>query len=112
MIAVKKVSVGNTPLPLATAACEALIRKLASTALTTWRLLSLRKRSRPEAVMSASVKPRIFQMAVCTSPKLNWPLYLPSAVKFCASTQLIRSTWVWVIAEKPMGVYEAARLPA
>ena len=58
------------------------------------------------------MKPSTFQMATCTSPKLYWPPYFASAVKFCDSSQLIWSTWVWARLLKPIGTYEAAVFPA
>ena len=112
MMVEKNASVGNTPLPLATALWAADVKKLMSLADTTLRPLSLMNRSSPAPEICALVKPTSFQMAVCTSPKLYWPPYLASDVKFCDSSQLIWSTWVCDIELKPMGTNDAAVLPA
>ena len=112
MMVEKKVSTGLTPWPLATAAWDADTRKSMSALSTKLRPLSVTKRESLGLPISASVKPTIFQMATCTSPKLNWPPNFESEVKFCDSNQLIWSTWTWVRELRPIWVYEATGAPS
>ena len=102
MMVEKKVSTGFTPWPLATAACDEDTRKLMSPLSTTLRKLSVTRRESLGLPIWASVKPTIFQMATCTSPKLYWPPYFVSDVKFWDNNQLIWSTCTCVRELRPI----------